>query len=52
MVAVRVENITKRYGAKKAAVTALKGISFEVSKGELFGIIGPDGAAKLLYSGY
>jgi len=27
-------------------VEALKGISFEVSKGEIFGIIGPDGAGK------
>ncbi len=43
---VVVENIVKRYGTKKAAVTALQGISFEVGQGELFGIIGPDGAGK------
>lgn len=36
----------KRYGAKKDTVTALHGISFSVEKGELFGIIGPDGAGK------
>ena len=27
-------------------VQALRGISFEVNRGELFGIIGPDGAGK------
>ncbi len=46
MVAIEVENIYKSYGTKKAKVQALKGISFEVTKGELFGMIGPDGAGK------
>jgi ABC-2 type transport system ATP-binding protein len=46
MSAVAVNNIVKRYGKKKAIVTALHGISFEVGKGELFGLIGPDGAGK------
>lgn len=46
MKSVVVNNIVKRYGAKKAEVTALHGVSFEVEKGELFGIIGPDGAGK------
>jgi len=44
--AVSVKNIEKSYGSKKARVQALEGISFEVSRGELFGIIGPDGAGK------
>ena len=43
---VVVENIVKNYGSKKEAVQALKGISFTVDTGELFGIIGPDGAGK------
>lgn len=46
MPAIQVENIVKRYGRKKEAVTALHGISFSVERGELFGIIGPDGAGK------
>ena len=44
--AVSVKNIEKSYGSKKSRVQALEGISFEVSRGELFGIIGPDGAGK------
>ncbi|MEO6453031.1 MAG: ABC transporter ATP-binding protein [Ginsengibacter sp.] len=46
MPAVSVHNVVKSYGTKKEKVQALKGVSFEVSKGELFGIIGPDGAGK------
>ena len=45
MQAVVVENIIKTYGKKKE-VTALNDISFNVQQGELFGIIGPDGAGK------
>lgn len=39
---IDVQNINKSYGD----VDALKNISFKVSKGELFGFIGPDGAGK------
>jgi ABC-2 type transport system ATP-binding protein len=46
MSAVVVNNIVKNYGSKKEKITALKGISFDVREGELFGIIGPDGAGK------
>lgn len=45
MSAVVVENIIKTYGKKKE-VTALNDISFDVPPGELFGLIGPDGAGK------
>src|SRR4249919_3956007 len=42
---VIVNNLSKNYG-KKGEIKAVQEISFEVSKGELFGIIGPDGAGK------
>jgi ABC-type multidrug transport system ATPase subunit len=43
---VIVKNIVQNYRVKKTVVEALKGISFSVEKGEIFGIIGPDGAGK------
>jgi len=46
MNSVIANNLTKQYGKKKDLVQALKGVSFEVKQGELFGIIGPDGAGK------
>lgn len=36
------ENISKTFGQ----VTALQNISFETERGEMFGVIGPDGAGK------
>jgi ABC-type multidrug transport system ATPase subunit len=42
MKAISVQDIKRNYGK----VEALKGLSFEVEKGEIFGIIGPDGAGK------
>jgi ABC-2 type transport system ATP-binding protein len=43
---VVVENIVQKYHTKKSVVNALNGISFTVDRGEIFGIIGPDGAGK------
>jgi ABC-2 type transport system ATP-binding protein len=43
---VIVENIVKKYRARKGELTALNNISFTVAAGEIFGIIGPDGAGK------
>ena len=46
MNAINVSNISKSYTEGKVTVSALQNISFDVKKGELFGIIGPDGAGK------
>lgn len=40
--AITAEGLTKRYGS----LTALDSVSFAVERGELFGLIGPDGAGK------
>ncbi len=37
---LHVENLTRTFGA----LTAVGGITFEVVRGELFGLVGPDGA--------
>lgn len=39
---VVVDGVSKRYGK----VEALQDVSFSVKRGELFGLIGPDGAGK------
>ncbi|HCW08752.1 MAG TPA: ATPase [Cytophagales bacterium] len=46
MNAVEVIDLKKTYSTKKESITALHGISFNVNEGELFGLIGPDGAGK------
>ena len=45
---IQVQNISKSYQKNKA----VEGISFDVKEGELFGLIGPDGAGKTTISGY
>src|ERR1700730_1970364 len=40
--AVRVLDLIKHYGA----VEAIRGLTFEIRPGEIFGLIGPDGAGK------
>src|SRR5262249_19304141 len=40
--AIRVKDLWKRYGT----VEAVRGVSLEAPEGEIFGLIGPDGAGK------
>lgn len=40
--AVEIKDLTKRYGS----LTALDKVNLQVNRGEMFGIIGPDGAGK------
>ena len=42
MNAIEIHNISKHFGS----VRALDSVSFSVGRGELFGLIGPDGAGK------
>lgn len=42
MAVITVENLKKRYGK----IAALRGVDFEVEEGEIFGVVGPDGAGK------
>ncbi len=39
---LEVDNLVKKYGE----FTAVKGVSFEVTEGEVFGLLGPNGAGK------
>ena len=40
--AIAIERVTKRYGA----ATGVRDLSLQVERGEMFGLIGPDGAGK------
>lgn len=46
MKAVEVENIVMSYKTKKGKTVAVDDVSFSVDEGEIFGLIGPDGAGK------
>jgi ABC-2 type transport system ATP-binding protein len=41
-IAIKIENLTKTFGHN----TAVDNLNLEVEKGELFGLVGPDGAGK------
>ena len=42
MITIKTENLTRKFGA----LTALDGLNLEVNEGEIFGLVGPDGAGK------
>jgi len=46
MKAITVNNIVKTYTTKKETILAVDDVSFSVEEGEIFGLIGPDGAGK------
>ena len=39
---IKIDNLKRNYGN----ITAVKGVSYSVAKGEMFGLVGPDGAGK------
>ena len=43
---IEVKNISKSYGEINQKILAVDNISFSVEKGEIFGLIGPDGSGK------
>jgi putative ABC transport system ATP-binding protein len=43
---IQAENVTKLYRSGKLDVTALRGVSFTVEKGEFVSIVGPSGSGK------
>jgi len=42
MVTIKIENLTRKFGT----LTALDRLNLEVEEGEIFGLVGPDGAGK------
>lgn len=48
MIAIKTHNISKSFGREQA----LTGVDISVSPGEIYGLLGPDGAGKPHFSEY
>ncbi len=44
--AIQVKGLVKQFSVGRAKVTAVDGLTFQVGRGETYGLIGPDGAGK------
>jgi ABC-2 type transport system ATP-binding protein len=43
---IEIKDLTKRYRAGQAALTAVRDLNLEIEAGEIFGFVGPNGAGK------
>lgn len=43
---ISTHNLAKTYGRGTNAVEAVRGVDLQVEKGQIFGLVGPDGAGK------
>src|SRR5262245_39923468 len=45
-ITIDARDLVRDFGTRKAPVHAVRGLSLEVRRGELFGLVGPDAAGK------